>query len=235
MITPSRPITYSTPGIKSGQAGDDSGFTLLELMVSLAMTAVIVILITGALRLGLRSVNAGGKKIDSSERVRASINLITSQVQSEVPLTFDDNGEKKYYFTGEKDSMQLASNYSLWSGLKGYVIAGYKVETAENGKFRLTVTEKVIGMENTRETLLLDALDSVYFEYFHKGPTDEIGSWTSMWTESLFLPEKIRLHLVKDNRDLSMIIPMRTSWPQQVQGQTQTQSSKPGLPPLPVK
>ncbi len=48
------------------------------------------------------------------------------------------------------------------------------------------------------------------FEYYYQDPTEEEGQWINEWTEAGFLPKKIRLHLIKDRKDLSLILPMKT-------------------------
>ena len=188
-----------------------SGFTLLELLISLVMIGVIAIIITGAMRLGIRAVNTGEKKIDQLERTRASFNIIDSQIQSQIPLTFEENGEKKYYFQGDKESLQFSTNYSLWGGQQGYVMVRYKAESDETEKQFLTVSENIIGTNSTRETRLFSSVDAIHFEYFFKDPTEEKGKWVDKWTDTANIPEKVNLHLIYGEKDLSMIIPIRTS------------------------
>lgn len=188
----------------------ESGFTLLELIVAFAILGFIVMIVAGAMRLGIHAVDSGEKKIDSLERLRTSLNIVDSQIQSEAPLKFDDNGENKLYFQGQRDSMQFATNYSIWGGQTGYVVVNYKVESDSGGKQALSASEKVIGIDNERDTTLFSGMDSIYFEYFYKAPTDENGSWVDTWTDDTSVPEKIRLHLVIGQKDFSLIIPMRT-------------------------
>lgn len=188
---------------------DEAGFTLLELIISIALIGIIVLIIAGAMRLGFRSVDSGEKRIESLERMRASLNIIDSQIQSEMPLTYDDEGVRKFYFKGERKLMQFATNYSIWGGEKGYVVAAYKVESGDNGKEVLYVSENIIGIEGKRDTKLFDNFETIYFEYFFKDPTEEEGEWVDQWTDDVNIPEKIKLHLVEGTRDLSIIIPFR--------------------------
>jgi len=44
----------------------ERGFTLLELIISIALIALITILTAGAMRLGIRSVERGETRIESS-------------------------------------------------------------------------------------------------------------------------------------------------------------------------
>jgi general secretion pathway protein J len=185
------------------------GFTLLELLISIVMIAIIVLIIGGAMRLGFRSVGAGEKKIEALERVKASLQIIDAQIQSLIPLTYDEEGTKKSYFEGDKDSLQFSTNYSIWGGQRGYVVVSYAISSEEGSKPFLLASETIMGTEGTRETKLLNALDEIYFEYFYKDPTEEEGKWVEEWTDESDIPEKIRLHLVTGQKDLSFIIPVR--------------------------
>jgi len=207
-INPS--VSPLTKGGIEGGLRRDYGFTLLELLISIVMLGIIILIIVGAMRLGFRSVDAGEKKMESLERIRASFNIMDSQIQSLVPLTYEEEGETKFYFAGEKESLQFSTNYSIWGGQKGYVVVTYKVLAESNGKPALYASENIVGIESSKETKLLDAFDALYFEYFYKDPTGEVGNWVEQWTDSLNMPEKIKVHLVKGERDLSIIIPVRT-------------------------
>jgi general secretion pathway protein J len=192
----------------------NKGFTLLELLISIAILGIIIVILVGALRLGFRSVESGEKKIESLERMRVSLSIIDSQIQSQTTLTHQTEGEEEetaeeYYFEGERDSLQLPTNYSIWGGKKGYVVVAYRVSSEEKGKSVLYASEHIVGVEETKETKLLDAFDDIYFEYFYKGPTDEVGSWVEQWTDTATIPEKIRVHLIKGGKDLALIIPVR--------------------------
>ncbi len=187
------------------------GFTLLELMISIAILGIIILIVTGAVRLGFRSVNAGEKKIESLERIRASLTLIDSQIQSELPLTYDEDGSRKYYFKGSRDSVRLSTNYSLWGGEKGYVLVTYRVVPDGSGRQALYVSESALGTGGTSEEIkLLDAFSGISFEYFYKEPSEEKGSWVTEWTDETTIPEKIKVHLVEGTKDIALILPMRT-------------------------
>jgi len=185
------------------------GFTLLELMISIALIGLIVLIVAGAMRLGYRSVDAGERKIESLERMRASLTLIDSQIQSAIPLTIDEDGSRKYYFKGEKGTLLFPSNHSLWGGQMGYVVVTYSVVPDARGKQTLWISESIIGAENKIEAKLFESLDEISFQYFYKGPTDEQGSWVEQWTDDTDIPEKVRVRLAQGPSELSLVIPMR--------------------------
>ncbi|MBA4373793.1 MAG: hypothetical protein C0402_13150 [Thermodesulfovibrio sp.] len=199
------------PGRTGAYCRSDKGFTLLELLISFSIIALIVLIIAGAMRLAYHSVESGEKRTEYLERLRGSVSIINAQIQSQVPLTYTDDAEKKFYFVGERELVTLSTNYSIWGREKGYAVVTYRVETDGNNKKTIMATEKTIGMESLREARLLTGFDEIYFEYFYKGPTDEKGSWTDRWTDKTSVPEKMLLHMVVDKKDFSMIIPMWTA------------------------
>jgi hypothetical protein len=178
-------------------------------MVSLTLIGIIVLIVAGAMRLGFRSVDAGERKIASLERMRASLTIIDSQIQSELPLTIDEDGSRKFFFRGEKGFLQFPTNYSLWGGQAGYVVATYRVVPDERGKQTLWISESIIGAGNKVEAILLESLDEASFHYFYKGPTDQEGKWVEQWTEDTAIPEKLSVRLVQGTRELSLVIPLR--------------------------
>ncbi|MGC1403929.1 MAG: type II secretion system protein GspJ [Thermodesulfobacteriota bacterium] len=192
--------------------GPSAGFTLLELMISISILGIMILILMGVLRLGFRSVEAGGKKIDSLERVRASLTVIESQIQSVIPMIQEVNGETKLNFTGDRTSLEVTTNYSIWEGEIGYSVVSYRVSEGDKGKWSLMASESRIGQEIKREIRLLDQLDDFYFEYYYKDPTEEKGQWVDQWPGGNTLPEKIRLHWTTQGKVLSLIIPMKSGW-----------------------
>jgi general secretion pathway protein J len=190
------------------------GFTLLELLISIALLSVIVLIVGGAMSMGFRSTESGQKKIDSLERFRTSLNIIESQLQSafiirRTGITYDDNFAQ---FIGDRSSMQFRSLYSLLGGARGPVEVTYVVRQDITGKKVIFGSENLIVFSDPlREIRLIDNASDIYFEYFERGPTDEKGHWTNEWTSKDNLPEKVRLNIDNDGRPFSLIIPLRTA------------------------
>jgi prepilin-type N-terminal cleavage/methylation domain-containing protein len=194
-----------------------SGFTLLELTISIALIGIIVLIITGAMRLGTRAIESGEKRIAYLERTRSSLNIIDSQIQSYIPLVYIENGEKKYYFRGDRVSLEFSTNYSIWGGQKGYVIVTYSVRPLDNGKQAIYASETVAGRRNKVETMLTNPFETIYFEYFSKDPTEEAGKWMDQWTDNTSItgtdkppvPQKIKIHFIEGAEDLALVLPVR--------------------------
>ena len=189
------------------------GFTLLELLISIAIIGVIVLIISGALRLAHRSVESGERKIEEIERIRATLGVIDAQVQSALPLLQAEASEKKPFFSGGSESLSLATNYSLWGGEKGYVLVAYYIEIEDDGKQALHVSEQTYGIDNQQETTLLQACDEIHFFYFRHDLKGANEQWLEEWTDETKLPEKVMLVIRRGRTNISLTMPLR------VQGQ----------------
>ena len=163
-----------------------------------------MLIVFGALRLGHRSIEKAERTIDFLERMRTSLNIIESQIQSFIPLTYDDNGEKKLYFKGQKTSLQFSTNYSIWSGQRGYANVIYNIEQDYNGKIALYATENTISRQDPRKILLLRGFDEISFQYFFKDPLNEDGEWRDEWTETASLPDIVAIFLSERARKISI-------------------------------
>lgn len=195
-----------------------SGFTLLELLISMTLLVVIVVITMGAMRIGSQSVAAGERKMEAQERFRTVLSIMDAQIQSQVPLTYDEGGSRKYYFRGDGKSLRFSTNYSIWGGQKGYVVVEYRVEADNTGKEILYASEQIPGIEGRQESRLIEAT-RISFEYFYKDPTEEQGKWLEALAEGTLIPEKIRFHVARKSENLSLVFPVRVGGAMtQVQG-----------------
>lgn len=185
------------------------GFTLLELVISITLVAIIVVMAAGATTLGYRAINSGERKIDATERLRGALTIMDAQIQSACPLTSGAGGPKEYTFQGTSDSLMLSTNYSIWGGQRGYVIVEYRVEADEQKKQTLLVAETKVGMDNQKETKLLYGFDEIFFEYYSEDATEEEGQWIGDWSGEGSVPRMIRLNLQRGGSNFSIIMPVR--------------------------
>lgn len=170
------------------------GFTLLELMIAIALLAVIVGLMTGALSMAYKTVAKGERKIENLERKKTVFSLLESQIQSAFASSYEEQGEKKSRFVGEKNSLAFASNYSIWRGAAGNCLVRYLIKTNDQGRSVLHVEEQVLGTNAGYEAGLTKDFDAITFEYYLESSLEE-AKWVDQWPEDeKKLPRKIRIN-----------------------------------------
>ncbi len=190
------------------------GFTLIELLISLSIVGILVLIITGTLRAGLSSVEKGEEKFDELERLRASISIIDSQIQSWLPVTREDEGgEKKFSFTGEREALAFHSNFSIMDGRQGYLSVAYRAVRDDSGKVSLVASEQLIGKMGGMEFVLLKGFDDIYFTYLFRDREMDIVEWVEEWNNYEYMPEAVLLIAMDGGRVLPLLVPVRTLKP----------------------
>jgi prepilin-type N-terminal cleavage/methylation domain-containing protein len=203
-----RAVADRTP--EEGKDPSAGGFTLIEVLIAIALTALIAAIMGSAIRLGIRSVAAGEKKAELVERFKNSLGAMDAQVEAEIPMLYRSNeNARRFCFSGDRTHTSFASNYAIWRGTEGYVMVEYRIDEDAKGKQVMHASERLPGTEVTREVKLLDGLDEAYFEYFYRDNRVPAGMWVDQWTDPLGIPEKMRLHLTQGKKRLSMIMTLR--------------------------
>lgn len=196
------------------------GFTLLELLLSIAVLMLIVVFAAGALSLGARSVAQGDTRMEYLERLRMSLSTLRAQIESQIPMRIEEEGNKRFIFKGDAKTLRLATSYSAWGSETGPVIVTYSVEDDGKGRKVLKVSEVLSGTETKRETVLLDASE-ISFEYETINPTEPAAQRGESWAEPDIIPTRVRVNLAEGKRSFVLIVPTHT------QGSTATASSSP--------
>jgi general secretion pathway protein J len=197
------------------------GFTLLELMISLTILGLILLVVFGALHIGVRAWEKGEKDVDKHQRERVVLDLVKAQIASASAAEITGKKADQFRFKGEAESMAFVSDLSIIpSNKSGMVYVKYIIQPADGGKgHRLMVYEKNLAfidkdkkMENLDESEFFDlipAAKDIRFEYLQY-PEDEQESpeWQESWDPEKVQgsPFAVRLILQQDEMDSSLTV-----------------------------
>ncbi|MBF0459559.1 MAG: prepilin-type N-terminal cleavage/methylation domain-containing protein [Nitrospirae bacterium] len=172
-------------------AGSKSGFTLLEVVIAITIFSLIAVIMAVTVKLCLRSVEKGDRKAESTERLRCVVRIISSQLQSFVPMTYSDNGttKKLFYFKGASDSLVFVSNVSAWGRDRGIVAVKYDINTDGD----LVVTEWDMFKDQKRSTVLMTNMKGTSFNYTIHRPEDINSKTEADVNKTDYLPEYIQI------------------------------------------
>jgi prepilin-type N-terminal cleavage/methylation domain-containing protein len=188
----------------------DRGFTLLELVISMAILSLIVVFAAGALSLGARSVAQGDSKMEGLERLRMGLSTFRAQIESQVPLRVEEEGiGMRYAFKGDAKTLEFATGYSAWGTDQGPFMVSYRVEETAAGRQALRVSESVYRTEAKREMLILEASE-ITFDYEQPAAADPATPWGDSWTNPDTIPTRVRLHLADGKRSNVLTISTRS-------------------------
>jgi len=179
---------------------NQSGFTLLELLLSLGIVGIIIALGLGGIRLGISARDVGERKVDTYQRLRIITEQLTQKLQSTYPvfviqkdgssITQSLSSSKRIMaFEGESNSLRFVTFASpiTAQGSRVHEVKFYLGKHPETEKSGLILVEKDISKgdifsrivpngETTRYYLLAENVTELKFRYYEmkKLPPQEL-------------------------------------------------------------
>ena len=210
------------------------GFTLLELLIALALIGLMVALLFGALRFSSKAWDASEKRLEQSTTMSMVWRYLDARFSQARYLKRSlKKGEKPvFFFQGDESSVEFVAPMPAHLGSGGlYIIRISKAQS--NGKGQLLLTRWLyhpevlegksrlpswsplggtVALDDRPElrawyssSVLLDGLKSLKLSYYgRKDPKDERADWSNDWRDAKLLPLLVRMQIVDE----------RVSWPE---------------------
>jgi len=188
----------------------DTGFTLIEMVITLTILGFIVLLIFGAFRLGLSASERGDSIKEEYQQVRILSQLISQQLKSIVPYKIKAQKAEGDYlaFEGKAQSLRFVSALSMRAKQpEGLVYTVYEFREGAGGKGRLILHEaKALNrdffedkLKEESEAVLFEGISEIHFEYY-KAENKEKNvkeEWVKEWNakEEKELPKAIKMSI----------------------------------------
>jgi hypothetical protein len=139
-----------TPALHSRPAGSESGVTLIELLVSVTMVALLSTGMAVVLRVALDGSQKTQTHLTANRRVLGVERVMREEVTNLMPVTTPCGPEGKdsaLLFEGRPQSLRFVSSYSLGEAARGAPhLVEYQVIPGENGQgVRLVMNEILYG------------------------------------------------------------------------------------------
>ncbi len=170
-----------------------AGFTLVEVIITLTLLGLILLIISGAFRLGLSAWDRGEETREAYQRQRTVTQLVTRQIKSAVPYKIKTQKAEGDYlaFEGKGNGLKFVSTLSLRATRpEGFVFAIYEFKTGGQEGGRLVVYEKKVVNKDFFEegpkdegVSVLEGLSDVRFEYFREEDKEKTRpeAWVTEW------------------------------------------------------
>lgn len=177
--------------------GPDRGFTLIEILLAVSTLAVVVLMATGALRVGLRAWESGQRRVDRQQEGRALVELISDALAGASPYQgrLDISPERVVLFEGEPDEIRFVTNAPPLM-LDAPAVPFHAVVLGRNGQGGLRLVERLVPSDEPF-TPGLERVLSRSVTRFTLAYRDESGAWQERWNarEAGGLPTAVRLEL----------------------------------------
>ena len=196
------------------------GFTLLELMLALTMLAVVVTIVFGTFRVGVRAWEKGESDVELRHKQRTVLEQMRRQLASMSTRLLLEDGQKPFSPRGEDSRLRFVSELPLLhENGYGLVYVEYRVDRGEGDGVILSLFERnLVFLEEDffedepdadQFIQLLTGISSFSFEYMNRSAEGEKGEWQEEWNpedEPFFpLAVKISLTVADDTPPIAVI------------------------------
>jgi general secretion pathway protein J len=182
------------------EANAESGFTLIEVLVSLALVSLLTLIMVGAIG-HMRSISAISKSNDADVELQAFGNYLAQLIAGAKPLALiSDNPDRRIVFSGNAEQLRFSSVVRV--GSNQIALRDVEIRTlSTNGKLALVeinharrVGEAYSNTELTSAPItLMNVLRSVHFEYLEDTPASSTAQkWLQAWEMPGKMPRAVR-------------------------------------------
>ncbi len=192
------PALRAAPPRGGGEGSVKSGFTLVEVMVALAVMAMVVTVSFSGLTVGLNSWDRGTKAIDNLDRRMTVERLLKRQLALAYPTPFKVDDRSFVLFRGTRHRLEFISDYSLSDGPGDFRKIDY---ATEGGRFlygEKTLFDYIPAENEEPPTELLASFKEVSFRYLGRGD-DGNAAWLEEWAIGMGLPAAVLARIDDDN------------------------------------
>lgn len=181
------------------------GFTLLELLIALALLGLILVLLFGGLRLGVRSWDAVQQQVDNLSAVRSAESFLRREMEQAFPYRWK-KPDKRLAFLGERDKVRFISRLPDRIGVGGLYAVSLELE--HRGTSRRLMWKHVpihsemrdfADLDQAQEVVLAGSdrsgVEDIWLTYFGRDGESTMPRWVDRWDNNAGLPILIRIQI----------------------------------------
>ncbi len=178
------------------------GFTLLELILAMAISGLILVVLASSMMLGWRSEEKATEREELSEQVRIITQRITWLIRGAYPFLKATPEGRTLYFEGTEDTLGFVTT-SVIKGKDLINSPGLKWVKFYLEDDRLMVREKlfyekdIFEDEGGKTYPIAEDVYQLGFEYFDRDNKEAEEEWVDEWDpkDKNYLPALIKVHL----------------------------------------
>ncbi|MDP6674083.1 MAG: prepilin-type N-terminal cleavage/methylation domain-containing protein [Gammaproteobacteria bacterium] len=181
----------------------ETGFTLLELLVSMTILSIMMTLLFNGLQLGIRTWDAVSDASQRTQDVYFAQQFIRRHLEEAQPVTPDPiNTQQQLVFSGDANSLRFVGLMPSYLGHGGLHLINFEIMDQDKGKqlilryelFQNNGWENYSGEESS-SIVLLENLEDAEFAFTSAGSSRQAGNWKKRWDGSKEFPRLIRLRI----------------------------------------
>jgi general secretion pathway protein J len=181
-----------------------AGFTLVELLVAMALLAMLSVLLVGGLRLSRNAVIVGESNSADVQRASLAFSVLRREIERATPLILvSDQAPPPIAFSGDVASLVFVAPPGALMALGGDQVTWLSVETGANGA-RIVLRYRpldraedqwppALDAKAMRTVVLLDGITRASFSYFGSSQPSVAPQWWPAWHDATMLPTLIQV------------------------------------------
>ena len=195
-----------------------AGFTMIELVLAMALLGAMMVLLYSGLAFALRSWDAGeanGRRI--ADR-RIGENFLRREMAELFPMRFKDPMSVKVAFEGGAQKLRFVSSRPAGITQGGLSLVGVEVEAGATPRERNLVMRRAMPddeakdfgpLDRAERTVLIEDVESVQFAYFGTENDFTDPRWYDTWPYAERIPRLVRLRIKAPDATLMAEMVMR--------------------------
>lgn len=187
---------------------DSGGFTLLELLVAVAILSLFVATTFGAVRTASRSLDAGLQRADATEQMRSVADFLRRQLAQLAAMRVPGGDEERIAFHGEAERLRFIAPAPQHAPGAGLLVFELELTKAD-GRTSLAISSAPFDpgsgafdhVETASRMLLVPDLGNAAFDYFGAEFEKDPVSWKPAWmADAQRYPAMVRLRAEDSQR-----------------------------------
>jgi general secretion pathway protein J len=179
-----------------------AGFTLLEVLASLALLALLLVGVYSGIRTASHSVRSGTASIERIDQVRSAQQFLRRELAQSLtqPIDHTDHGEP-IYFEGSAHEMRYVAPLPGYLGKLGPQLQRLQLVDDGHGGLRLELSLALLPPDGRppqplgEPQVLLDHIGQGGFSYRGVDRQGAAVPWASSWADGRLLPQLVRIEL----------------------------------------
>jgi general secretion pathway protein J len=187
-------------GVVERDTGGEAGFTLVELLVALALFSLLVTLLFNNVRFGLQAWQLGSSHGENFAHSMASQDLLRRLIGNIYPMFVMNGGTNAGVdFDGAKETVSFLSNAPVVAAGGGrFRFKLFAERQQDRTDLIVSVTPELANPQDlsmTTRTLLLSDIDRVEFAYSGDVTTERSTQWNESWSKRSDVPRLVRVRV----------------------------------------
>ncbi len=178
------------------------GFTLVEVLLAMALMSMLLALAYGGLRASTHATDRGQEILEESGRIRMAHQFVRKQLNQMIPLVFmqSEDQQQRTVFEGSANKIRFVAPMPGYLGFGGPQVQELTFRRGKDG-LELVISHALLqGFEEGKlyerpPIVLLDRIDQGEFQFLAPGENDELPAWSSVWENPETLPLEVSLQI----------------------------------------